>query len=427
MAKRSRSGARSSTANAEYLTRTPLLAFTAAVDFEYRQPNTSASALQRGKAGERCVTSLRQFANQAIARNPDKFRVLDDQGRLRALPRRQWQESAYSGKRVLFLLPSPTLGGNVATLLFLEAFRERHAPRVIGVFCAGAAVDIYLTNPDVVVYPLWISQRDLKAWDVLIDLGHLEARRDIEIWPVDMEGDLLEVFGLAPSERYPSEARTMVAKDRLHIGVLPLASSPLRTLPIAATRDLCQVLARESDVSLCLNRSQHQGTLYQRALAERLSDRVRVIAAFESIGELLGAVAEFDYAVFADSGPAHMSKLFGTPGVAVYTSAPGDVLQGRFTNLARWTVRFEGAHCRAPCGLAKLRQTAAGEIGCMGSLETTLENLPDTPSGQHPDVVERLLVETPVPCVGRLAGDPSELVAFVLADLKARRGEAQGR
>jgi hypothetical protein len=103
---------------------------------------------------------------------------------------------------VLFLLPSPTLGGNVATLLFLEAFRERHAPRAIGVFCASAAVDIYLTNPDVVVYPLWISQRDLKAWDVLIDLGHLEARRDIEIRPVDMEGDLLEVFGLAPSERY---------------------------------------------------------------------------------------------------------------------------------------------------------------------------------------------------------------------------------
>ena len=199
MAKRSRTGTRSSKAKAENLTRTPLLAFTAAADFEYRQPNTSASAAQSGKAGDRCVTSVRQFANQAIAKNPDKFRILDDESRLRALPRRHWQEQAYVGKGVLFLLPSQALGSNVSTLLFLDAFRSHYAPAAIGVFCTGAAVDIYLTNPDVVIYPLWISQGDLKAWDVLIDLGHLEARRDIEIWPVDTEGELLDAFALAAS------------------------------------------------------------------------------------------------------------------------------------------------------------------------------------------------------------------------------------
>ena len=263
---------------------------------------------------------------------------------------------------------------------------------MIGVFCAGGAVDIYLTNPDVVVYPLWISQGDLKAWDVLSDLGHLDARRDKEIWPVDMERDLLEAFGLAPRERYPSQARAMATKDRPYIGVLPLASPPLGTLPIAAEHDLCQALAEEGDVTLCLNRSQHQGTLDQRALAHRLSERPRVIDAFESIGDLLHMIQGFGYAVFADSGPAHMSKLFVTPGVADYTSAPGDVLQGRFTNLARWAVASEGLHCRAPCGLAKLGQTADGEIGRMGSLETTLENLPDTPRGQHGDEVALIRV-----------------------------------
>ena len=191
----------------------------------------------------------------------------------------------------MFLLPSQTLGSNVSTLLFLDAFRSHYAPAAIGVFCTGAAVDIYLTNPDVVVYPLWISQGDLKAWDVLIDLGHLEARRDIEIWPVDTEGELLDAFALAASKRYPSGARSMASKDRPHIGVLPPASSPLRTLPINATHDLCQALAAEGDVALCLNRNQHQSTLYQRALADRLSGRVRLIDVFESIGELLGAVA----------------------------------------------------------------------------------------------------------------------------------------
>lgn len=137
------------------------------------------------------------------------------------------------------------------------------------------------------------------------------------------------------------------------------------------------------------------------------------------MGALIGAIEAFDYVVVADSGPAHLAKLFRVPGVAVYTSAPGEVLQGRFTNLARWSVPFEGRHCRAPCGLAKLRATADGRIGCMGSLETTLARLPSLPRAPDAKAVERLMAE-PVPCVAHLAADPKPLVDFVLADLADR-------
>lgn len=396
---------------------TPLAAFTAAEDFRFTQSNASSRAAQHGRAGERHFTSSRAFLVGALQRD-QRFRVAGN-AQLDCLSRESWATAAFAGKRVLFLLPSPALGGNVCTALFLDAFKTRHRPKAIGVFCAEAAADIYFRAGFSQVFALFIGERELKRWDVVVDLGHLESRRDIELWPVDMEADLNQAFGLSPSARFAAQARAL-PKRRLRIGLLPLASSPLRTLPIAATRALIEALGEFGELTLCLNRFQHQGVLLARELAPHLPKTVKVIDAFASIGALMDAIAGFDYAVLADSGPAHMTKLQATPGVAVYTSAPAEVLQGRFRNLAAFHAVFEGPHCRAPCGLAKLRRATDGRVGCMGSLGCAVADLPGTPKGQDPATVERLLLHQPVPCVAALAATPRRLVDFVLADLAGR-------
>jgi hypothetical protein len=399
---------------------TPLLEFSANQPFRFSQQNASPTTAQEGVSGERYLTSLSQFSNRVVAANPQVFRILAAHRRIPVLAPERWAETGFRGRRVLFLLPSQALGGNVATLLFLEAFAGRHRPAGLGVFCAGSTADIYLLSERVEVHTLWLGRRQLKRYDVVIDLGQLENRRDIEIWPVDMEADLLAAFGLEPSPRYPARARPFAPKAKPHFGLLPLASSPLRTLPVALTEALSQALVAEGEVTLCLNRSQHQGVLYARELKHRLPAGVTVIDGFASIGELLAAIDGFDYAVLADSGPAHMAKLFATPGVAVYTSAPGEVLQGRFENLRRFAVDFQGPRCTAPCGLAKLRQTAAGAVGCMASLDVDLEDLPTTPKGQDAEAVERLVLHEPVPCVAALSDQRMALVDFVRADLAER-------
>ena len=401
-------------------TRTPLLKFSARAPFRFRQHNTGEKALQTGRGGESFYTNSDQFANRVVIPTPKQFRVLDTRAALPCLERTAWSGYDFGGKRALFLLPSQALGSNVATLLFLQALRETFDMPALGVFCARSASDIYLTDPQTTVYPLWIGERELRRWDVVVDLGHLESRRDVDIWPVDMEAELLEAFGVPPSRRYSGDPRDLPGERRPVIGILPLASSPLRTLPVEATRALCTALASRGRVVLCLNKDQHQGVLYAARIGP-LPPEVEILDGFGSIGDLLSAIAGFDYGVFADSGPAHMSKLFATPGVAVYTSAPGDVLQGRFRNLANWTVPFSDPHCAAPCGLAKLRATAAGRIGCMGSLGVSLDGLPDIARGANPQVVERLLLEQPVPCIAALRDDPAGLVSFVLTDI-ARRG-----
>jgi len=401
------------------MTRTPLLKFTAKAPFRFRQHNTGEKALQTGRGGETFFTTSEQFANRVVVATPKQFRVIDTRTTLPSLPRAEWSTYDFTGKRALFLLPSQALGSNVATLLFLQALREKFAMNGLGVFCARSAADIYLTDPQTTVFPLWIGERELKRWDVIVDLGHLESRRDVDIWPVDMEADLLDAFGVPPSRRYAAEGRALPTDRPPIIGLLPLASSPLRTLPISATRALCEALIGRGRIVLCLNKDQHQGVLYAREIGA-LPPEVEIVDGFASIGDLLSAIGRFDYGVFADSGPAHMSKLFATPGVAVYSSAPGDVLQGRFRNLANWTIPFAGPHCATPCGLAKLRSTPAGRIGCMGSLGVPLEGLPDVARGANPQVVERLLLADPVPCIATLRDRPDALATFVLDDLARR-------
>ena len=403
--------------------RTGMLQFAASASFSFHQHNTGKQAEQTGVAGERYYTSSQQLANNALVRDPKRFRIIDTKARIECLPHDAWAATDYAGKRVLFILPSQALGDNVSALLFLHAFAEHARPKAVGAFGTRSVSDIYFATQAVRAYPLWIGERELKNWDMAIDLGHLEVRRDIDIWPVDMEGELLAAFRLPPAARFPGTARAIPVGGRPRIGILPLASSPLRTLPPPVTIALAEALAPFGQIAVSLNRDQKQGQLYAAAVAGKLPSGTEIIDGFPTIGGLLASIDAYDYGVFADSGPAHMSKLFAVPGVAVYSSAPGEVLQGRFTNLKRWTVPFTGPHCASPCGLAKLRQTADGRIGCMGSLGVGLAELPHLPKTSDAAVVARLFA-APVPCIAALAAVPRELVEFVMRDVAERLGGA---
>ena len=400
--------------------RTPILRFTAREAFQFRQGN--AAAIQTGRGGGRAwLTTSDLFVREMVMRHPAQFRIDAPRHSIGCEPVARWRELDLAGKRVAFLLPSQALGSNVATLLAIEALQDRWKLGEIAVFCAKSAADIYALARRIKVFPYWIGEDELARFDHVFDLGQIEARRDIEIWPVDMEAEILEAFGVAPSARYPADPHPMRPRVKPRLGIFPLGSSPLRTLPIAATRALAQALAGHGELRLYLNRGQMQGQLYAAAFADEPVAGLDVIDGFDTIGGLMQAIRTCDWAVFADSGPAHISKLFRTPGIAVYTSAPGDVLQGRFRNLAHWTVPFAGPHCRAPCGLAKVRSTVDGRVGCMGSLSVTLADLPAIARSADPAAVEEMLLRRPVPCVAALGANPAPLVDAALAALAQQR------
>ncbi len=395
---------------------TKFLEFSANREFSFHAGNASPQSKQQGRKREHYFTTSSQFARRGIAANPQVFTIHDQGVQIPCLDPAVWAKTDFQNTRVLFLLPSQALGNNVCIWFFLQAFLEQQQLRSLGVCCTESSSDIFLLEKAFKIHGLWVSQKQFGLWDYVIDLGHLESRRNIDLWPIDMEAELLNAFELTPSARFSGKARAPTTNGPPRIGLFPMASSPLRTLPPECVQALIVSLADVGDVTLCSNSFQQQGKLLLSALDPRQLATIEVVENFPSIGAILQAIKDFDYVVMADSGPAHMTKLFGTPGMAVYTSAPGDVLQGRFTNMRSWTVPYKGEYCAAPCGLAKVRQSAAGDIGCMGSLQLSVEELPTTPSGQNVGLVKSLF-ENPVPCVAALAADASGLLRDIQSDL----------
>ncbi len=328
-----------------------------------------------------------------------------------------WPMAGMAGRRVLFLVQPRGIGDNVGLYLAARTLMAGRRPGAIGFACAGNATDVFALDPRFRLHPLWITAADLASYDLVFDIGRLPEWSRIATEPLELETLLAARFGLSPPDDPPAAGRPVPA-GRLRIGLLPLASSPLRTLPPALTRRLAAGLSGLGEVTIVLNDAQGQGRLYREALE---GSGLLLLGGLASIADLLDLLARLDYAVFADSGPAHLAKLAGLPGTAIYTCADPGVLQGRFRNLRAVLSGWSGPHCASPCGLARLRQGGDGAVGCMGSLGRPLAALPRVVRQPDPAMVRRLLIDTPVPCVGRLVQDADAIMSTILADLEDRR------
>jgi len=393
--------------------------FISRADFQFPTPNSNAMVPQQGQKGIAYVTASDNFHRQVVRGQTAVMRELGHV-KIQNLKVDRWRRYPYKGRSVLFLLPPPAIGEHVAIRLFLDVFMTQARPKEVAVLGSDAASDVYAGMPGLAVYPAWMAHDDLKRFSVAIDLNDVPARREIEFWPVDMEATLYELFGLLAPEPTPL-APVSVGDGPLRIGILPLASSPIRTLPPAVILGLNKLLGGEGmEVRIVLNPQQNQSKTLRSALDAAVPD-LRYTEDTRSVAELLALMREVDYAVFADSGPAHLSKLEQRPGAAIFTSAPSDLLLGGHRNLHPIQVQYGGNFCTAPCGLAKLRQTAEGRVGCMASLEVGRESLPSAVSGPDENLIQRFQLETPVPCVTALASAAVGIAMDIRANLLGRR------
>lgn len=365
-------------------------------------------AFRQQPDGSKDYFTRNKVLRQQIASAGATAQVMADGVRFETLPVERWARD-YARQRVMFVLPSDALGDCVGVVLFLRAFRRRFPEVRVTVANTGAATDIFGREDGLNVLPLVISAKELARHFPIIDLGEVDGWDAVITQPVDVEAVLLERFRLDPVEIPVSP---MGASPR--IAILPMASSPLRTLPPLVTVALAEALMAKGQVSVVLNAYQGVKVAYEKLLRANLPDGVQIIDGFSTTYKLLDFMAGLDFVAACDSGPAHLTKLFGTAGTAIYTSAAGDVLQGRHRNLALWQVPYQGDFCTAPCGLAKLRATADGVAGCMGSLKRPLAELPRLPNEALPGVVEKLMTTDPIPCAAELVRRKDEVAAFVV-------------
>ncbi|WP_143182008.1 glycosyltransferase family 9 protein [Thalassospira sp. TSL5-1] len=389
--------------------------------FEFGLPNVAAAISQKSDGSVSYLTRVSSLLRQQVLPRAASVKIVSDDIHLDVLPKEHWSQS-FERKRVLFLIPADALGDCVGMTMFLRAFQAAYPQCKIGLLNTGRASDIFAELQNVEIFQLFISANMLKRFDVRIDLSEMAGWKDIAIAPVDCEGVLCQEFDISP---IPLPQKTTQTGKTLQIGILPLASSPLRTLPPEFVSKSIKVLQQKTGktghISVVLNAYQGVKEAYKAALGPMTaSDNIQLIDGFKTIAELVTFIGRCDYVLVADSGPAHITKLFGISGVGVYTSASADVLHGRFQNIKAWQSSFSGDYCAAPCGLAKMHATENGQIGCMGSLRVTRDKLVNLPNRRDPELVEKTSITDPVPCVRHLCTDFNRFGAFLGDDFKAR-------
>ena len=389
--------------------------------FEFGLPNVAASISQKSDGSASYLTRVSSLLRQQVLPRAGAVKIVSDDIHLDVLPKEHWSRS-FERKRVLFLIPADALGDCVGMTMFLRAFQAAYPHCKIGLLNTGRASDIFADLQNVEIFQLFISANMLRRFDVTIDLSEMAGWKDIAIAPVDCEGVLCREFAISP---IPLPQKTGSDHQNLQIGILPLASSPLRTLPPDFISKSIKILQQEAGqtghISVVLNAYQGIKEAYKSALGPMTAnDNIHLIDGFKTISELVTFIGSCDYVLVADSGPAHITKLSGIPGIGVYTSASAEVLHGRFCNIKAWQSNFSGDYCTAPCGLAKMHATEDGKIGCMGSLGVTREKLVSLPTRRDPALVEKTSITDPVPCVRHLSSDFDAFGRFLRDDFRVR-------
>lgn len=389
--------------------------FTSKLPFQFGLPNVSPTLAQTSDSSPVYFTRTTSLLRQQVLTNATGVKIKSDAFHLQVLPRNTWASNDFSQSSILFLIPDDALGDCVGMALFFKGLKLRYPNVKIGVLNSGSASDIFALIPDIEVFQLFISSKNLSRFDHLVDLSEMEGWQDIATMPVNPEEALCEAFGIDPC---PLGARSVTTKPRMKIGIVPMASSPLRTLPPTLVQNITKLLSQhDTDITIVLNAYQGVMKAYKAALGSFSAENIQILDGFKTIDALVGFVEQQDYVVVADSGPAHITKLFQTPGIGIYSSASAKTLQGRHNNLRNWQSGFSGPYCTAPCGLAKLRATAKGKVGCMGSLNVPLDILTELPQEHDPKLSTLLVTDQPVPCVGTLNNDTQQILNLIQQDL----------
>lgn len=337
-----------------------------------------------------------------------------------SLPLEQWSRVQDHAGKALFLSPTRAIGDNVMLICALSALKKVNPGLAIHVAFVGDSFPLYATAPALKVHPYFLSETEIGEFDVVVDLDRVSAWDSLIFEPFDIETALLKHLDIPPCSAFPGRGRPYAGGDRPTVRIFPLASSPLRTLPVQTTRALAAAAAAHGNAEIVLAKGQLGSERYRGLLSDDLPNGVTVTAGCRDLKELARKVETADFGVFADSGPSHIAKLFDTPGVTVFTSANSGPLIGRFANLTPWQTPYSGRKCTAPCGLATYLRTPAGRGGCWETLGGVRQDYVKTRALWDPEEYLALMFDRPVPCVAALGAGNHDLVDAVVSEIARR-------
>lgn len=183
------------------------------------------------------------------------------------------------------------------------------------------------------------------------------------------EAPSLEAFF---EEKYQVQCRKPAVQK--HSGkvlkLFPISTSPLRTLHPNLLAKLCNLFERTVAIEVHLGAKSQHSQDYVSQMQTTLERPVKFLQKKEHLKDLKKRMQEDYYGVFCDSGPAHLTKFYGTAGTVFHNVANGETHMKGYNHLQVIQADFSSAWCNSPCGLSSLFLKNERE-GCFATHQTT--------------------------------------------------------
>ena len=335
--------------------------------------------------------------------------------KLNYIQREKRKKTVHIGNKLLvFLPPSYGLGDAIEySLGIVSLIKSRKFEKVGVAFCNK----YYFVFRNIFkfknIYQIVLSEQDLLAYDSALHLT-------LEIGAFNFQkynrSDIVEEickFFVVDKFNFKLFANNQ-SKIKKTISIFPTSTSPIRTLPFYAIKEIIDNLSSKFKIELFIHDCE-----YSNKLKAIFTNQVTIINP-TTLEELFRDISKIEFGIFIDSAPLHIAKLFNKKGVLIETSVNHKTLLTNTKKIKAIKNEYKSKYCSAPCGLIDIFSINK-KVGCYETNKMNFEEIKKLNSLKNLQRREKhnnnkYFLSNPVGCVKNI--DIKKVIKLIKSELK---------
>jgi len=252
-----------------------------------------------------------------------------------------------SNSILFFMPPSIGLGDSIEYALSVKSIINKKIFKKVGIAFAEKYEYIFtnlfkLNN----VYKYVVEEKELSSFDTTFHFSK-EIKKIVnqKYDRSDIEKEINLFFNVEIKKSNKNKL-TKVKK----ITLFPVASSPLRTMPINIINSIISKFKSKIEVEIVID----DFFLTSKYLLSQINPKDVTLVFHNKIQDLINIIKNIEYGIFVDSGPLHIAKVLNKNGLFIETTVSEKILIRNYENIETISNLYKSQYCSGPCGLTNL-------------------------------------------------------------------------
>ncbi len=252
-----------------------------------------------------------------------------------------------SNSILFFMPPSIGLGDSIEYALSVKSIINKKIFKKVGIAFAEKYEYIFtnlfkLNN----VYKYVVEEKELSSFDTTFHFSK-EIKKIInqKYDRSDIEKEINLFFNVEIKKSNKNKL-TKVKK----ITLFPIASTPLRTMPINIINSIISKFKSKIEVEIVID----DFFLTSKYLLSQINPKDVTLVFHDKIQDLINIIKNIEYGIFVDSGPLHIAKVLNKNGLFIETTVSEKILIRNYENIETISNLYKSQYCSGPCGLTNL-------------------------------------------------------------------------